>query len=397
MRIDFYGLFSSEMGIGEAARRLLQDLIENDIEVNVIDLQVGHSRKQAAFPKTVHQTNQTIAILALNPDAIPLAFFAFGKKLRGYSHTIAFWSWELEVVPHFWGTATTLFDEIWTVSDYSKKAIETISSVPVRTIRLPLSQLSKNAQYVKTSDTVTFLTSFDFASDINRKNPAASIVAYKEAISPNTGARLLVKTINSSRHSEEAFELRKLAANRDDIVFIDEYFDENKNQNLIMNSDCFLSLHRAEGLGLNILDAATYGVPTISTSYSAPIEYLTGPSNMLVMHKKTTVKFYAGQRVDAEWADPDIDHASDLISKLFQSPFAQGIRKAMSEGFIANYSTLRNSDHIERLKSLDRLSHRNSNLTSSITKLRSLLGLSINLFLTYFRRRVHRYFIKSRH
>jgi hypothetical protein len=63
----------------------------------------------------------------------------------------------------------------------------------------------------------------------------------------------------------------------------------------------FVSLHRAEGLGLAPLEAMLLGRPVIATAWSGNLTYMNHLNS-------------------AYWADPDVDHAAAWMRKLVASP-----------------------------------------------------------------------------
>jgi len=79
-----------------------------------------------------------------------------------------------------------------------------------------------------------------------------------------------------------------------------------------------VSLHRAEGLGLGMLEAMLLEKPVICTNYSGNLDYAKEDHACLVPYKLIPVLedqylFYKGQ----VWADPDIDQAAGSMKKLY--------------------------------------------------------------------------------
>jgi glycosyltransferase involved in cell wall biosynthesis len=162
------------------------------------------------------------------------------------------------------------------------------------------------------------LSSFDFRSDFQRKNPLAGIEAFKCAFKPDTGATLILKSSNSAEFPEE-FELVKQAcANRTDIRLLNEILPVFENNLLLNCADVFLSLHRAEGYGINLIDSMARGIPVVATGFSGNLDYMNDANSVLVPFESKRVDFYAGVKVESTWAEPDINFASDKLRELFQ-------------------------------------------------------------------------------
>ena len=91
------------------------------------------------------------------------------------------------------------------------------------------------------------------------------------------------------------------------IQVIDGFLDDDALRSLYLSADVLLSLHRAEGFGLPMLEAMALGVPVIATAYSGNLDFMTEVTGMLVpartvpVHDTAVYMRYA----DAVWADPD--------------------------------------------------------------------------------------------
>jgi 2-polyprenyl-3-methyl-5-hydroxy-6-metoxy-1,4-benzoquinol methylase len=85
--------------------------------------------------------------------------------------------------------------------------------------------------------------------------------------------------------------------------------------------DCYVSLHRGEGWGYPLFEAATRGKPVIATGYSGPVDFLAPNAHCLVRHTLTSVRQpYAYYRPSMNWAEPDIAHATELMRAVHTKP-----------------------------------------------------------------------------
>ncbi len=104
------------------------------------------------------------------------------------------------------------------------------------------------------------------------------------------------------------------------IVIIDEYLDVEKSSALMNVCDCYVSLHRSEGLGLTMAEAMLLGKPVIATAYSGNMDFMTDETSLLVPWIYTEVGNEAeGYPRDAMWAEPDLAVASSMMRKLFEN------------------------------------------------------------------------------
>jgi glycosyltransferase involved in cell wall biosynthesis len=98
--------------------------------------------------------------------------------------------------------------------------------------------------------------------------------------------------------------------------------------------DCYVSLHRSEGLGLTIAEAMALGKPTIATSYSGNVDFLNETNGYPVGYSLVRVGPHSSPYdPQALWAQPDIGSAADALRAVVEDPAeaARRGRRAMSD------------------------------------------------------------------
>ena len=215
-----------------------------------------------------------------------------------------------------------------------------VAPVPVRTIPLPIWSSSAptpfSRQQLGMPDGFVFYFSYDFESVLDRKNPMAVIDAYVRAFGPDDGATLVLKSINGQRRPIEVDRVRHGARGRRDIVMIDAYLDNARNEAMLEQCDCFVSLHRSEGFGLNLANAMAAGKPVIATAYSGNMQFMDEASALLVPYHLVPVgPGNLPYPEDARWADPDLDSAAAHMRAVFDDR-DYGINKKNAEA-ITNF------------------------------------------------------------
>jgi hypothetical protein len=163
-----------------------------------------------------------------------------------------------------------------------------------------------------------FLFMFDFFSILERKNPLGLIRAFRQAFASGEGPTLVLKTINGGKRLNDLERLRASAADRPDILVIDEYYTSEQKNALLGLCDCYVSLHRSEGLGLTMAEAMGLGKPVIATGYSGNLHFMTGENSYLVDYAMSSVPAdcYPYPK-GSVWADPNLEHAAELMCRVY--------------------------------------------------------------------------------
>ena len=138
----------------------------------------------------------------------------------------------------------------------------------------------------------------------------------------------MLKSINGDARLSELERLRRAAAHRSDIVIRDGYVSADEKNALLAACDCYVSLHRAEGLGLTLAEAMALGKPVIATGYSGNRHFMTDENSFLVDYRLTNASGDCGPYPPgARWAEPDLNHAAQLMRTVYQHP-SEAARRA---------------------------------------------------------------------
>src|SRR5205823_1359643 len=107
---------------------------------------------------------------------------------------------------------------------------------------------------LRQSGPLRFLTVFDFHSSIERKNPLASVLAFRKAFPGGENVEMIVKASNvNPQHPGNALgqweRVCMEAAQDSRIRIIAERYSEEQMNALVAQAGCVVSLHRSEGFG----------------------------------------------------------------------------------------------------------------------------------------------------
>jgi len=282
----------------------------------------------------VHPTHD-INIFHINAEQIPEIYAAYGDSLFKDRYNIGFWHWELPDFPDKWVNSFRYVDEIWVPSTFVGDSIAIKSPVPVlkipHAIEVKIDNVRDRAFYKLPENVFLFYTMYDLNSVQERKNPRASIEAFKKAFKPNELHVGLVIKVNGSHSAHKQSELDHIIGGYSNIFTINETLSRNDVNALMNVVDCFISLHRSEGFGLGFAEAMYLGKPVIGTNWSSNTDFMNPSNSCLVDYRLVQLQQDYGPYESYQyWADPDVNHASQLMIKLVQNK--DFCRKVASEG-----------------------------------------------------------------
>lgn len=266
-----------------------------------------------------------IAVVGINANTLGEISPLGRRRLFGDSYRVGYWWWEVDRMPDDYRALLDVVDEIWVGSTHVASLFRGLTDRPVHRVPLPPRQPTPGdvdlAALGVDPATTLFTFAFDHSGVLARKNPLGLIEAWRTAFTPDDGCTLVIKTVNHSLHRVSAEALRHAAAGRPDIVLVEEFLDASALDGLLAASSAYVSLHRAEGLGLGMLDAALLGVPVIATATGGCMDFLDPESSWLVPGDTVAVgPGSAPYPPDATWCEPDLEVAVAHLRAVAADP-----------------------------------------------------------------------------
>ena len=369
LSINLAGYFDSPTGVGEAARCIDRCSTENPrLHVAKVTIPSPHnSYRLDVHPseagRSSHFVEPNCSMTILNADStdlirktLPQTFFS-----RHYGH-IGLWHWETPKLPERYTTDMQLFSRIFVTSRYAQLAVSQSTNVPVDI--LPLCTDPFTMETYMTRSTPSFRDDLDrycanrftigFAYDSKsfsvRKNPEAVIklAAMVKEVYPSLGVVIKVSSPNLC-----GYDFARFLATAEGLgayVILD---DLNKSDvyYFLKRIDAFVSLHRAEGFGLMLLEAMSLGTLAVATDYSGNTDFMTSDNSILVPYKPISLdKDFGPYDKGTVWADPDVSYCCDAIIECINNPSLKARLENLGLQEISqNYSPLSVGSKLEQL------------------------------------------------
>jgi len=326
--LNLVGFFRAALGVGESVRcaaraadavRLPAALI--DLKLNCLNPSVDDSFASRLQTDNPHPVN----VFHLDAQQSEEIDAHHGSAFRRGKYNIGYWAWELPEFPDGWVCQHRYFDEIWCPSEFARAAIAAKVPKPVlampHAIDFPVPQGDCRSRFGLPADQFFFLFVYDLNSTQERKNPRAAIAAFREAFPSGGHVGLVIKTHNPERHPDALAEIREQLAGMANAHLICESLAPDALHALQQACDCFVSLHRAEGFGLNVAESMFLGKPVISTDWSGTAEFVTPQNGCPVPCKLVALDRDHGPYQRGQiWADPDVASAARSMRQLASDP-----------------------------------------------------------------------------
>lgn len=332
------GYFRAVLGVGAAGRRMARLLQASGEETHLRAYDHTTAPLEVPFIESDHggatAPRLDILVLCVNGSETPHLSRALGNRATAGRYRIGLWGWELETFPAEQQAGFGFVDEVWTYSEFARNAIAQVAPAHIAVHAVPL---GTDLAHPKSDESTSVGTptrrelglpptgpllgfAFDYASSVDRKNPAAVIEAYCRAVPNPTGLdtapTLVLKTINAASFGEHERALRDRIGTRSDIVLLDRVFDPRHHAAFVSSLSGYVSLHRSEGYGLSLLEAMAFGVPVVATAYSGNLDFMSSLNSWLVPYRLVPTVASGQYPEGMLWAEADVDAAAGAIREV---------------------------------------------------------------------------------
>ena len=322
--VNFYAPFSAQSGLGSAARGYAEALRVAKIPVHLVNLNLSADGLKIASRDYDERPPYKVNLIQVNVDTMERFFRLFRNGWFDDAYSIAIWAWELNVLRPDWFHMFRQVDEVWTLSDYSTRAISVVSPVPVQTVNIVVKKKASqpaDRKRLGLPDGFIFLTAFDVGSSLSRKNPIATIEAFIEAFGRRSDVSLVVKFHSSRQDTEGTRSILDRVRGRGNIIVRSAAVPELEMEALQASVDCLVSVHRSEGFGLNIAEFMAGGKPVIATGHSGNMDFTSPDNSFLIPFKLIPVERTSGPYIPGYlWAEPSHAALVETMQKVVAQP-----------------------------------------------------------------------------
>ena len=316
------GYFAAPSGLGEGARRLADMLEAVGCAVHRADLTAALRQSVSGPAPAPGPVGPGTLILHVNGPMVPWAMHALGKPAVRGKRVFGFWNWELPRLPVDWDRGYKFVHGVLASSKFVADAVYRPGGPPVHVVHYPVPDPAPKV--ISRSDLglpeqgLIFLSIFDAASSVERKNPIAVVRAHRAAFGDCQKNILLLKTHNTAMGGTAWQEVKDAAANFSNIHIIEKNMSRSEIWGLIRLSDVFVSLHRSEGVGLSMLEAMRLGRPVIATGWSGNLDFMENHSAFLIGYRFIDALDERGTYSvpGSQWAEPEVTEAAAAMRLL---------------------------------------------------------------------------------
>lgn len=326
--VTVMGFPYSEFGVGEDCRTTALAIKGTGLPTTIFELSsmgMSHPRKDLSASGLVSNFAYSGVVILNSPlNMIPSYFLKHGSYLTNENHVVGYCPWEFEDWPPNLNYCAKFVDEIWAPSEFLFQAYTKLGSVPVRhmplAVTLPTFSAGSRTTFGLPSDVFLFGCIFDFNSGFHRKNPIATVRAFRAAFPVSrSDVGLVIKTMYRDSASKDWQNLISEIGGDARIHVIDGVYSRSDSLALLNQLDCYVSLHRSEGFGRIIAEAMLLGKPVIVTGYSGCMDFCNQNTALLVEFCKVPVQ--QGQYLFHEgmtWAEPSLESAVDQMRAVIK-------------------------------------------------------------------------------
>jgi glycosyltransferase involved in cell wall biosynthesis/SAM-dependent methyltransferase len=339
LSIAYHGYLFDASGYGYATRAYIHALHAAGVAITAVE--VVRRARQVQDPLVESLLVERAPVDLHLFHGIPTEWARQAFRIR---NAVGMTVWETDSMPSQWRNPLNHVKDVWLPCAFNVNVFAAALESPVFRLPHPLpptistSPVTEGLANISPSDFVVY-SIFQWQE---RKHPHGMLEAFCTAFADVPDAVLVLKTSpDAALAAERAIaDVRARGHSGARIAVFAAAWAEAELAALHTRGDCYLSLHRGEGWGYPLFEAAARGTPVVATAYSGPLDYL-GDEHGLVRHDLVPVRQrYAYYDARMRWADPDLSHAVELLRRVYENRVEARVRAARGAERIAREYSL---------------------------------------------------------
>lgn len=322
----------ASIGMGDQLRSHVHALLQAGLTPRILDV-YRYAKRTDSDHLALMKDRETdalgngVRIFHINGDEVEgvLQALASRGETTDNGYNIIMPAWELPRYPAVWVPNLKAFDEIWSISNFVKQSFEaaglTAYFIGQSAEMPPLVPLPRRYFGLR-EDAFIALTFLDLTSMAERKNPQA-VLRLMDKLSNDADIRAIGKSLQfvlkvKNGNSSADDWIKPIQKAHPTLRTITHLLSAHETRSLIACSDCFISLHRAEGFGRGLAEAMYLGRLALGTAWSGNMDFMSSENSVPVEYQMVDVAPGAyPQGKGQQWAEPDIEYAARALKQAF--------------------------------------------------------------------------------
>ncbi|MEV3140638.1 glycosyltransferase [Paenibacillus larvae] len=326
-------------GYGNVSRNYLKALEAAGIPVYIYPIGEAHSEIGSGTKQWIEQLSTSQ--IGSNPvfvlHTLPSLFHVVKPPIPHAAKKIGITLFETDRLPFGWGAFCNKMDEIWVPSSFNHQTFHhsgvVLSKLQIVPYAIDVTKFYPGRPFTKFPFPIsdhTFKFTYVFGFDF-RKGYDLLIESFCEAFSPQEELSLILKVYIYSEHTPE-YVLNEIRSHipeerfQRQIAVIIESFSQDQLLDFYLSSDVYVSMDRACGWGMPLMEAMTLGLPTISIRWGGPTEFMNDGNSFLIEPEGGLVPVeeklqYSRPEVylNHQWADVSVQNVAKVLREAYEN------------------------------------------------------------------------------
>jgi glycosyltransferase involved in cell wall biosynthesis len=318
------GLFTLPTGLGHAASLLHRTLKASFPGETVERIDISSffaSGRHPPPPEALLDRRGETIVVCLNPPQGARLLRRLPRSIRRQNRLVGYWWWEFPSFPESWRPFVGSFDEVWVSSRFLEEAWKRELAIPVRWVPLDLREADAGEGpddgASRASAPMRMLSILNLGSTLGRKNIAAAVAVLRQLRATGADVWLTIKLGGVTAYPDRYLEFLKLHTVGEGIDVIVGNFSDADIARLIDRHDIYISMHRAEGLGISLAQSMWRRKVVVASRWSGNLDYMTDASSILIDCVPAKMVDENGNATEPLiCAEPSVDYAVARISEI---------------------------------------------------------------------------------